>query len=192
MSDIAVVDESRLIPGRDCGGCNACCVSLTIRDPDLFKPEGYRCRHALRDNSCAIYPTRPQTCREFQCGWRLLKWVRAELRPDRSGVLVRLRGLAATADAPRQMGVVFSLLDGRAPKAEGLAESVAAAVAAGLPTWVHIPGPPGFTGARTRIDEVRAHAVMTKDREAVLQVLRDCRAQGRRGPRKRILPEPSV
>ena len=173
--------EPQLIPGRDCGSCNVCCVSLTIDDPELQKLQGYRCRNALPDNSCAIYPNRPRTCRDFNCGWRLLKWVRQTLRPDLSGVLVRLHYELSAATNTRTLGVIFTFLNRRALKAEGLAESVAAAVAAGVPVYVGVPGPPGYTSGQARINEALLHAVQTRDKPAVLEVLRVACQQGRKG-----------
>ncbi|MGH7041274.1 MAG: hypothetical protein ACREFY_03975, partial [Acetobacteraceae bacterium] len=85
MPGTDIPDDPELVPGRTCGSCNVCCIALTIDDPELQKVQGYRCRNARRDNSCAIYATRPQTCRAFHGGWRLLKWVREPLRPDRAG-----------------------------------------------------------------------------------------------------------
>ena len=164
------------IPGRECGSCNVCCVALTINDPELQKVQGYRCKNALPDNSCAIYPTRPQTCRRFNCGWRLLKWVKPTLRPDRSGVLVRLQ-----RHRNEQVGIIIMLLNRAALKAEGLAETVAAAVAAGFPVHLHIPGPPGYTSAQARIDGALADAVAVRDKGAVLEILRQARRQGRAG-----------
>lgn len=191
MPEHSTIDETRLIAGRECGSCNVCCVALTIRDPELQKAGGYRCRNARRDNSCAIYDTRPQACRSFYCGWRFLKWIREPLRPDRSGVLVRLHGEAPDSQGGARIGVVFTLLNGAALKADGLAESVAAAVAADLPVFVNIPGRPGYTSAQARINEVLEHAVSTKDREGVLQILRQLWATGRSGPRERIRDLPS-
>ena len=173
--------EADIIPGRDCGSCNVCCVSLTIDDPELQKPQGYRCKNALPDNSCNIYPARPHTCRSFNCGWRLLKWVRQTLRPDLSGVLVRLHYEIAAANGSSTLGVIFTLLNKRALKAEGLAESIAAAVSAGVPVYLQIPGPPGYTSGQARMNEALLHAVQTRDKEALLQILRVARQQGRSG-----------
>ena len=167
---------AEVIPGRECGSCNVCCVSLTIDDPELQKVQGYRCRHATRDNQCEIYTLRPQTCRNFECGWKLLKWVKLGLRPDRSGVLIVLQQTKSDG-----MGIVVSLLNQAALKAEGLAETVAAAVAAGVPVFLHVPGPPGHTSARARIDGQLAHAVATSDKPAVLEILRQARKQGKAG-----------
>ena len=182
--------ERELVPGRECGSCNVCCVALTINDPALQKVQGYRCKNAQKDNSCAIYHDRPQTCRSFFCGWRKLKWIRQTLRPDISGVLVRLHSEVSHEDGSQRMGVIFTLLNGSALKAEGLAESVAAAVAAGVPVFLHVPGPPGYTSGQARINDALTHAVITKDKAAVLEILRRARAQGRAGKHEPIVLGP--
>ena len=173
--------QQDILPGRECGSCNVCCVSLTIDDPALQKVQGYRCKNARPDSSCAIYPSRPLTCREFNCGWRLLKWVREGLRPDRSGVLVRLHYEVSGGGEQARLGVIFTLWDKRALKAEGLAESVAAAVAADVPVYLQVPGPPGHTSGQARLNETLTHAVQTRDKPAVLEILRRARQQGLAG-----------
>src|ERR1700742_4398768 len=122
MSEAITPSDADLVPGRACGGCNVCCVALTIDEPALQKLQGYRCKNTLPDKGCAIYETRPQTCRTFFCGWRRLKWVRETLRPDSSGVLVRLHHEKA-ADGTMRLGVMVTLLTDAALKAEGLAET---------------------------------------------------------------------
>lgn len=172
-----------LVPGRACGSCNACCVHLTIDDPALRKAAGIRCHNALPDNSCAIYATRPQTCRQYFCGWMLLKWVKEPLRPDRSGVLIRLRTERATGGT----GVIFTLLTAASVRAEGLAESIAAAVRAGLPVYLGVPGPPGFTAGLGRVNEVLEDAVAARDKEAMLRILEEARAEGARGEHRPVV-----
>jgi len=192
MPDSTISDDPQLVAGRTCGTCNVCCVALTIDDPELQKVQGYRCRHAQHDNSCGIYATRPHTCRTFHCGWRRLKWVRAPLRPDRSGVLVQLQGEISTAKGTKRLGVAFTLLNRAGLKAEGLAESVAAAVAADIPVFLTIPGPPGYTSAQARInDELRA-AVRAKDKAAVLGILRELYRVGRAGERRVVVLPPAA
>lgn len=176
-----------LVAHRSCGDCNVCCVALTIDDPEMQKLQGYRCKNTLPNRGCAIYDARPNTCREFHCGWRKLKWVREPLRPDKSGVLVRLHYSVAEPGQPPVLGVVFTFLTNNALKAEGLAESVAAAVAAGIPVHVNIPGPPGYTSGQARIDEVLTLAVMTKDKKGILDILRQARVQGKAGNFKPIV-----
>jgi hypothetical protein len=179
--------EPELVAGRECGSCNVCCVALTIDDPALQKPQGYRCKNARRDNSCAIYETRPRTCRTFFCGWRMLKWVRAPLRPDTSGVLVRLHKEISKSTGAETLGIAITLLTGAALKADGLAETVSAGVAANVPVYLQLPGPPGYTSSSARINEALADAVAFKDKAAVLDILRMARARGRSGDRVPIV-----
>jgi len=40
-------DNPVLVPNRECGDCNVCCAALTIDDPALQKPPGFRCRNTL-------------------------------------------------------------------------------------------------------------------------------------------------
>ena len=165
-----------VIPDRQCGTCNACCVVLTINDEALQKLQGYRCKNSTSTGGCAIYPDRPDTCRRFQCGWRMLKWVNAGMRPDRSGVLIRFQ-----QHVTEGLGIIVMLLNAQSWKAEGLAEAVAAAVSAGLPVYLHVPGPPGYTSAQARIDGALAHAVATRDKPGVLKILREGRRQAKGG-----------
>lgn len=172
------MSEPGLVPGRSCGTCNVCCVALTIDDPELQKVQGFRCKNALRDNSCAIYDRRPQTCRDFNCGWRRLKWVREPLRPDTSGVLVRLQE-ELTDTGATSLGIIVTLLTQSALRAEGLAETIAAAIAANIPVYLDIPGPPGHTSSTARMNEALTEAVSAKNKSAILNILRQARAQGR-------------
>ncbi|HET9018068.1 MAG TPA: hypothetical protein VFN46_00680 [Acetobacteraceae bacterium] len=181
MTDHGVPLELPLVPGRACGSCNVCCVALTIDEAQMQKLPGHRCRHAQRDNGCAIYEGRPRTCRSFFCGWRTLKWVREPLRPDRSGVLVQLHGEISGQDGTPRLGVIVTLLNGAALRAEGLAETVAAAVAAEIPVYLSVPGPPGHTSGRARINDALREAVQRRDKAAVLGILREARAMGRAG-----------
>lgn len=183
--------DDRLEPDRACGSCNVCCVSLTINDPELQKLQGYRCRNATPENGCAIYETRPRTCRTFHCGWRRLKWVRRTLRPDLSGVLIRIHG-EVMKDGSTNIGIIVTLLTNAALKADGLAETVAAAVSAGVPVWLNVPGPPGYTSSLGKLNNALSDAVAYKDKQAVLGILREARRRGRGGPQERIVLRPPV
>jgi len=178
--------QTRLVEGRTCGSCDVCCVALTIDDPELTKVQGYRCRHLKPGQGCSIYATRPHTCRTFYCGWRQLKWVRESLRPDRSGVLVKLDG-KLEADGTGRLGVSITLLNRGALKADGLAETVAAAIAARVPVFLNIPGPPGYTSAQASLNAPLESAVARKDKAEVLRILAQAQRQGRRGERRRIV-----
>ena len=168
-----------LIEGRDCGACTVCCVALTIEDPRLMKAQGLPCPNLAQPFGCSIYETRPRTCREFHCGWRKLKWVPQTLRPDLSAVLVRLHAYQTAKG--QEMGVIFTLLEARALQAEGLAEAVAAAVASDIPTFLHIPGPPGYTSAQTPLNDAVREAVRARDKPLLLDILRQARDTGLQG-----------
>lgn len=114
-----------------------------------------------------------------------MKWVRESLRPDTSGVLVQLAGEIAS-DGTKQLGVAIVLLNRAALKADGLAETVAAAVAARIPVFLTIPGPPGYTSARAKINTYLEPAVAAKDKAAVLAFLDQAQRKGRRGKSRRI------
>jgi hypothetical protein len=178
--------ETRLVEGRTCGTCDVCCIMLTIEDPELRKVQGYRCPHLKPRQGCSIYATRPHTCRTFYCGWRQLKWVRESLRPDRSGVLVKLDG-EVEPDGTRRLGVSITLLNRAALQAEGLAETVAAAVDARVPVFLTIPGPPGYTSARAKMNAHLEPAVAAKNKAEVLRILAQAQRQGRRGENRRIV-----
>jgi len=79
--------QGPLVPERECGECQACCVAMSIDYPDIQKMPGSPCRHSLK-GGCDIYDGRPHVCRVFFCGWRRLTSIPADWRPDRSGILV--------------------------------------------------------------------------------------------------------
>ncbi len=74
------------VPGRECGDCVVCCVLFEVQE--LQKPAGKPCRHLAPAGGCGIYETRPQACRVWMCGWRLIPGLPENWRPDLSGILV--------------------------------------------------------------------------------------------------------
>ena len=181
MAAVSTPDINHLVPGRGCGTCDSCCIWLTIDDPELRKAQGHRCGNLRSDHACAIYPSRPRTCRDYYCGFRRLDWVPDTLRPDLSSVLIGLQYDAPPSNPDRHLGLSFSLLSDAALDAEWLAETVAAAVASGLPVWLHVPGPPGHTAAVARIDAVLREPVRTGDLATVLRILRLVHGRGKQG-----------
>ncbi|MDB5439984.1 MAG: hypothetical protein JWM33_2411 [Caulobacteraceae bacterium] len=75
------------LAGRVCGGCTACCVHLAIDAPELRKSDGCACTFMRPASGCSIYDTRPRTCRDWYCGWRIMT-LSDDMRPDRSNVLL--------------------------------------------------------------------------------------------------------
>jgi hypothetical protein len=81
-------------PGNRCGKCTACCTALGV--PAIDKPPRHRCKH-LCAKGCGIYPTRPEPCRVWSCGWLLGGDWLARYRPDRCGVIFHTPALVSDA-----------------------------------------------------------------------------------------------
>jgi len=73
-----------------CDGCSACCKVMKIEE--LNKPAHTWCAHCNIGQGCAIYETRPESCRVYECVWlqsqRLDKPIALALRPDKSRVVI--------------------------------------------------------------------------------------------------------
>jgi hypothetical protein len=167
-----------LVPGRSCGECTVCCVELTIEDPKLHKAAGVRCGNLTSAHTCAIYEERPQTCQLFFCGWRQLRWIDDQMRPDESGVLILVHTASHGLQAGVCLGVGFLILDQSSLDSQRVARAVAATVAAGVPVALHTPGPPGKPASQVRVDEVLRGAVWARDNAAILAILKQAHAQG--------------
>jgi hypothetical protein len=86
MSDLADLMFGPSQDDRPCGDCIACCVLPQIDSPELQKPEGVICPNCT-GKGCAIYDSRPQVCRTFNCAWKRIASMPLETRPDRLGVM---------------------------------------------------------------------------------------------------------
>jgi len=65
---VEYMQHINLPPKRQCGDCQLCCTLVPIAE--LGKPAGQRCQHQC-NTGCAIYPTRPGSCRAWNCEWAL-------------------------------------------------------------------------------------------------------------------------
>ncbi|HTU25689.1 MAG TPA: hypothetical protein VMF30_09845 [Pirellulales bacterium] len=69
---------------RICGACTACCTVLGVEelDKENYRPCPHNCGH------CAIYDSRPATCRTWSCQW-LLGHIDGDerLRPEQLGLM---------------------------------------------------------------------------------------------------------
>src|SRR5947209_14609063 len=81
--------ESRVVPGRTCGGCTLCCKVIAVAD--FGKLPGVWCSHCIRGKGCGIDATRPTDCRTFFCEWMLEKGLGAEWKPE-SGKFALMMG----------------------------------------------------------------------------------------------------
>jgi hypothetical protein len=69
---MAVEDiTDRLVEGRGCGSCTLCCRVLGIGE--ILKPPGQNCPDCAVGEGCTIYERRPRTCRDFYCGFLVMK-----------------------------------------------------------------------------------------------------------------------
>ena len=73
------------VAGRTCGDCTACCTVMAITE--LGKDNYTPCPHCT-GKACAIYETRPTTCRGWSCEWWLGRLgLNDDQRPDKLGVI---------------------------------------------------------------------------------------------------------
>jgi len=157
---------------RVCGACTACCVSLAIDDPAIRKRAGHPCVHRVAGEGCAIYDSRPSTCREFICGWRALDWVDEGLRPDRAGVLIFLAETVPEEARDFEVAVFFAILEERGLAAPGLAEAVARIMGMGIAVLLNVPGAPGDAGAQMLANPALSVAASAGDMDALRRDLR--------------------
>lgn len=87
--------------GRSCGTCTLCCKVLAIEE--LSKAHGVWCPHAKPGRGCAIYDTRPGSCREFHCGWLVSEGLSEAWFPASSKIVLMYveNGVVAVVDAGR-------------------------------------------------------------------------------------------
>jgi len=64
-----------------------CCFTTHVSE--LPKPSWTICPHCT-GFGCGIYPTRPASCRAFECGWYRDPAAPDDLRPDRCGVMIEV------------------------------------------------------------------------------------------------------
>jgi hypothetical protein len=133
-----------LVQNRECGECTVCCTVLLIDDPDFQKLPGVTCPNCKAGAGCQIYAMRPGACRGFYCGWRYMAELPEQLRPDRSGIMVRfIREHIPPGLKP--VGLNFLLFDRRDVIGPGLADYFGRLVADNTAVFLSIRGPAGLS-----------------------------------------------
>jgi hypothetical protein len=66
---------------------------------ELDKPVNTWCRQCDTSGGCKIYDARPQSCRDFICGWLADDSLPDSLRPDRSKVVIGINADASRVNA---------------------------------------------------------------------------------------------
>jgi hypothetical protein len=169
-----------LVPGRSCDACTACCTHLLIDDPELTKAAGSPCPHCSA--GCTIYETRPQTCRNWYCGWRQMPELGEDWRPDRSDVLIR-----TDVGADGTPEVYFQLI-GRLDVVNNpnLANVIAGMIVAGIRVLLVPPGPVGHVGIKVPLNEGLLPAIRRNDLAGVLRALNGALATGLKAVQEQV------
>jgi len=171
-----------MVPSRECGNCTACCKVLPIRTAELQKTSHVLCVHCREHDGCQIYPERPQVCRDYDCGLRMLPGLPASWRSDLSGIFVdrvRFKEDALEkipAEYKREFMLQLLLLRPEAIEDPLLPEVVGAFVDVKIPVFLGVCGPPGFQNALVFLNPFAETGVARRDREAVLTVVRKAAA----------------
>jgi hypothetical protein len=155
-ADVASASD-RSAQGRQCGGCVVCCKILEVDQPDLKKPTDALCPNCT-GSGCAIYATRPNVCRAWQCFWRRFPAIPEELRPDKIGVVFWIdKNEPATTPFDR-MFVIGQATESPAAFSHPLVGDAIEMFArnTGLPVWL------GFGGERRLVmpDEMMQDAIL--------------------------------
>lgn len=144
-----------LVEGRVCGECTVCCSALRIDEPELKKPSRIDCIHLVPAGGCGIYADRPQVCRNWYCGWRLIGGLDDAWRPDRSRLLMRLD----------DTGLIIESLDrdASALAGESVAEFALALVERSMKVAISVQTRPGFCNARVPVYKALRSAAQIVD-----------------------------
>lgn len=70
----------------ECNGCTMCCKVMGV--PELKKMPTEWCKYCMVGHGCSIYSSRPPSCVEFKCLYRMASKLSLELRPDKCKVVI--------------------------------------------------------------------------------------------------------
>jgi hypothetical protein len=70
---------------KSCGSCTECCRMMAV--PELYKPAWTLCSNCAVGAGCRVYPDRPQSCRDFNCGWLMAPYMGPDLKPSECHVV---------------------------------------------------------------------------------------------------------
>ena len=172
-------DDGELVPQRECGACTACCKTLKIEAPELKKLADVLCPHCA-NGGCAIYQSRPRVCQAWYCGWRRMRHLDDEWRPDRCGILICLVG-AGEGIPPEfpQLGLKFDVIE--SPDVlnwDPLLKYIGFEITRGTPVFLGTPAAIGYERRKVFLNHMMAHAVATRQRELMLEALKRAYAIG--------------
>lgn len=157
--------DDYLVSGRSCNECNACCTCLRIEKPELTKKADVPCPHLSQHRGCAIYEGRPDVCRTWYCGWRVMPFIREDMRPDRSKVLIK-QDETGFVFQPLKPEYVNNLTH------ENVLEAIGALVSSNIEVKTSIPTRPGYCHVLLVLNDRIKPAVDKLDLHAARQVMR--------------------
>jgi hypothetical protein len=129
-----------VIEDRPCGDCVACCIAPLIDTPEFKKAEGVVCPNCT-GAGCAVYDTRPQVCRTFNCAWKRIPSLPLETRPDKLGVMFTLERNLPPRNVFEHLFYVAVAVDDQRALETPLARDVLRMLSEGvLPVWVFWKG----------------------------------------------------
>lgn len=150
-------------PSRTCGTCTVCCKTHGI--VELNKLPNVLCPHVDKlCHNCAIYPTRPQTCRDFECLWlQGVQWLEESDKPEKSKVVWDV------CDAPpglQQQGIeqylqCHELMPGASRKER--VERLINFIIQTIPVIIHAADPPGSKQKQKRFRCNPEHSIIIQD-----------------------------
>jgi hypothetical protein len=141
IMDRMTADALTPLAGRTCGDCTVCCTVMAIDKPDIQKEAGVTCRHCR--GGCTIKDHWPPLCRDYFCGWRRLKIMDDNWRPDRSGVLAEVELQAGVL----HISLVLVANPLKTVRQPWFADFAAHCARGGVQLFLGLPGPPGYQGA---------------------------------------------
>lgn len=156
--------ERLLVPNRTCGECNVCCIALRIEEPELQKKADVRCPNLSEEKGCSIYNDRPDVCRTWYCGWRILPFLEDDMRPDRTRVLIKFDGSRFTFQPIRREGSSDLLK-------MNVMNAIATLVSNDKKVQLSVPTRPGFTNALSPVNEVIKPSLQTMDLEEGIRAI---------------------
>jgi hypothetical protein len=159
-----------LVPGRDCGTCDVCCVVPSVDVAEIQKAASARCRHCT--DGCDIYDTRPQVCRDYFCGWRRLAAIPDDWRPDKCGVLTSPVSVDLTPS--RQVtGVVLTLVGNplKTVRSPSFIAFVSRSIMRNTPLYLALPGPAGHIPAKVLLNGKAMTEALSRSSGRVKEVL---------------------
>jgi hypothetical protein len=136
------------LPDRPCGSCTACCKFMPIVSEELTKPTNVLCPHCAEGAGCKVYDVRPTPCAEWVCGWKVMRQIPGDWRPNDSGLVFRIEDSLDNE-------ITVTVLDPE-PRLS-TTEFAALMVAwhqAGVTLHLETVGPPGFYPARHNVNSV--------------------------------------